>query len=287
MIVLLLSLLAQDAEKGFILERDAKLFLADPLWRLREIHRKERVQYQSGNLVIEDLTFGEKLLIRTDKKTVWRIDTLAGTYSELTFDQVKARQKEILTEIQGTLERVKGSQDEAELKALLLAYGWFESEPATEVKSLGKSATVAGRECVGKDFVVNGDTYLFSQVYVDPTLPAEGYFATLAQVSTFAPKVLEQLKGLGGVPLRGRERHILFIDRLLLDSEATSVEVKEIPAAVFEPPTGLKKVPLKGFEVPEKRKIDRPKTFEKSFKEDDIDRENNPLKEGDKPKKDK
>lgn len=279
-------LLALDS--GFILERDAKLYLVDPLGRLREIHRKERVTYQDGNLVIEDLTFGEKLLIRTDKKTVWKIDTLGGTYSELTFDQVRARQTEILKEIQATLDRVKGTQDEAEIRGLLSAYGWYAAEPAAEVKSIGKSATVSGRECLGKDFVVNGDTYLFSQVYVDPTLPGEGYFATLAQVSTFPPKVLDQLKALGGVPLRGRERHIVFLDRLLVDVETTSVVVKDVPAEEFAPPSGLKKVPLKGFEAPEKRKIDKPKTFEKSFKEDDIDRENNPLKEGDKPpKKDK
>jgi hypothetical protein len=290
-VALLLALIGTDPpsrQSGFVLEREAKLFLADPLWRLREIHRKERVTYQDGNLLIEDLTFGEKLLIRTDQKKVWRIDTLGGTYSELTFDQVKARQAEVLKEIQGTIDRVKGTQEEGEIRSLLAAYGWYESEPAAEVRSIGKSVQIAGRDCVGKDLVINGDTFLFSQVYVDASLPADGYFATLAQVSTFPPKVLDALQGLGGVPLRGRERHILFLDRLLIDLETTSVEAKEIPAETFAPPTGLRRVPLKGFEPAEKRKIDRPKTFEKSFKEDDIDRDNNPLKDGDKPpKKDK
>ena len=70
--------------KGFVVERDVELLLVDPLDRQREIHRRERISYQEGNLLIEDLTFGEKLLIRTDQKAVWVIDTLAGTWSRRT-----------------------------------------------------------------------------------------------------------------------------------------------------------------------------------------------------------
>lgn len=269
-------------DDGFVLERNVKVWSADTLGRLREIHRRERVKYQDGNLLVEDLTFGEKLLIRTDKRTVWRVDPLAGTYSELTFDQVRARQEEVLKEIRSVRERVKGAPDDEELKWLLQGYGWFDSAPTIEVRSSGKRATIAGRGVSANDLILNGNIYLFSEVYVDPSLPTSGYFETLGRISTYPEPLLQRFKEVGGIPLRGRMSHVLFLDRIRSEEEVTSIAAASIPITEFEPPTGLQRIPLKNFEKPEPRKVEKPKELQKSFKEDDIDREQNPLREGDK-----
>jgi len=271
-------------DEGFVLERNVKAWSMDTLGRIREIHKQERVKYQDGNLLIEDLTFGEKLLIRTDKRTVWKSDPLAGTYSELTFDQLRARQEEVLKEIQSVRERVKGAPDEEELKWLLFGYGRFDVEPTVEVRSTGKSATIAGRNVSANDLILNGNVYLFSEAYVDPSLPTVGYFETLGQISTLPEKLLRRFKEVGGIPLRGRMSHVHFLDRVRSEEEVTTVNAASVSPSDFEPPTGLKRVPLKGFEGPEPRKIEKPKELQKSFKEDDIDRAQNPLREGDKPK---
>ncbi len=270
-------------DEGFVLERNVKVWAADPLGRLREVHRHERVKYRGGNLLIEDLTFGEKLLIRTDQKSVWKIDPLAGTYSELTFDQVRARQNEVLGEIRAARERVKGTPDDEELKWLLQGFGWFDAEPTLEIRSSGKSASIAGRSAVGKDLVVNGDTYLFSDIYVDESLPVAGYFDALGILSTYPEKLKRKFQEIGGLPLRGRMTHVLFLDRARSEEEVLSVTVAAIAETDFAPPTGLKRVPLKGFEKPVPRAVEKPKDFQRSFQEDEIDRKNSPLG-GDKPK---
>ncbi|GEM_PF-3168127 len=274
----LLLILLSSYDPGFTLERTVKLWSVDTLGRLREIHRRERVKYQDGNLSIEDLTFGERILVRTDRKTVWRFDTLGGTYSELTFDQIRTRQQEVLQEIRAARERVKGALDEGELTALLQSYGWFDADPTVEARSNGKSDKVAGRECRGMNLIVGGDRYLFSEVFVDPSLPSGGYFEAVNRLSTFPDKTLSRFAELGGVPIRGTVRHVFFLERVSMDVEAVSIATGDIPAIDFEPSlAGLKRVPLRGFEKLPTRKIDKPKEFGKN-REDELDREQNPLR---------
>jgi len=265
-------------EKGFVVERDVELLLVDPLDRQREIHRRERISYQEGNLLIEDLTFGEKLLIRTDQKSVWVIDTLAGTWSRLDFLQIRARQEEVLGAIRETRKRVPGTQEEKVLTQLLEGYGWFDHSLKGEIRTPGKQRDILGRSCVRKDLYLNGNIRRFS-VYVDPSFPLGGYFDTLSRAGSFSKEETNALKDLGGFPMEGVLRYVSFLDRVRARIRVISVTPGECPADIFVPPTTGKQVPLARFEKPVAREIKRPEGFEPSFREDDLERENDGMGE--------
>jgi hypothetical protein len=252
--------------------------MRDPVDRLREIHRLERVKIQGGNLAVEDLTFGTRLIVRTDRKTVWIADPMSGTYSELTFDRITARRREVIAEIVAAKNRVAGSADEERLIDLLKGLGEYPAPPKVEVRPMDRREEVAGRACVGREIVIDGDIH-YIDVLVDPTLSdALAYFDVLGAIGAYPREVAEGIKGLGGFPLKGTVRYGLFLDRIKSEEEAISVKREAIPAADFELPAGLKRIPLKGFD-PEDGLPEKPKDFTRSFKEDDVDRENNPLRD--------
>jgi hypothetical protein len=94
-------------------------------------------------------------------------------------------------------------------------------------------------------------------------------------VGGFHPAIAEKLKGLGGVPVKGTIRYALFLDRIVEQFEVTAPpQPRVISDQEFELPKGLTRTPLKGFEAPAERKLSRPPTVNRSFKED----------EGEKPK---
>jgi hypothetical protein len=265
-------------EKGFVIERDVELILLDPLDRKREIHRRERVSYQEGNLLMEDLTFGEKILIRTDQKAVWVIDTLAGTWSRLGFSQIRTRQEEVLRAIRETRKRVPGTQEEKAITQLLEGYGWFDQSSKGEIRTPGKEREILGRSCVRKDLYLNGNIRRLS-VYVDPSLSIDGYFDTLSLAGRFSKEESSALKDLGGVPMEGVLRYVSFLDRVRAQIRVISVTPGECSLDIFTPPTTGKQVPLARFEKPVARKIKRPEGFEPSFREDDLERENDGMGE--------
>jgi hypothetical protein len=80
-------------------------------------------------------------------------------------------------------------------------------------------------------------------------------------------------------------RSALFLDRIVADEETTSVVRGPIAAAEFELPEKLKQVPLKGFDPDAGPKPEKPKEFTPSYKEDEIDRERDPLKKPPEEKK--
>ncbi len=256
----LLLLLFQAEGEGFVLERDVELVYLDTLDRKREIHRRERVSYQAGNLLVEDLTFGEKLLVRSGEKSVWVIDTLAGTWSKLEFDEIRKRQSEVLSEISGTRKRVPGTADEKSLTQMLEGYGRFDKPPSVELRTPGKTREVLGRSCSRKDLYVNGNIRRIS-VYVDPSIPGEGYLQVLSKFGAFSKEESDALKGIGGLPVEGVLRYVHFLDRVLARIRVTSVRTETLSPDIFQPPTQGKEVPLARFEKPVPRDIKPPGEF--------------------------
>ena len=235
-----------DVQEGFVWEQEVERILLDTLDRKREIHRRERVTYRSGNLLVEDLTFGEKLLIRSDRQTVWVIDTLAGTWSRLGFEQVRRRQSAVLSEIGRTRERVPGTADEKALTLLLEGYGRFDKTPSAELRTPGKTRDVLGRPCPRRDLIVNGNIRRVS-VYVDPTIPAGGYLQTLAKIGAFSKEEADALEGLRGLPVEGVLRYVSFLDRVQARIRVTSARKVVLPADTFDPSATGKEVPLARF----------------------------------------
>ncbi len=231
------SLLTQPIGNSYTLERRTRFVAYDTVDRMKEIQRDERLKMQGDMLVIEDLTFGTRFIVRGDKKLVWVADPLAGTYSELTFDQVARRRAELIGEIVKAKERVAGSDDEKTLAGLLAALGEFPSPPKVAVVGNAKADGIAGRGCFGKEVTLDG-TIQRLNVLVDPTMRTN-YFDLMSAIGAYPPAVAEALGQLNGFPLRGTMRYSLFMDRVMETFDTTSVKIEAIPEKDFDLPEGL------------------------------------------------
>ena len=296
----------ESAPNGVAIERTVKRTAIDWLDRRQEVQRKELLLVRGPNLAILDLTFGERIIIRGDLKKVWKADVLAGEYAEFTFDEAAALRKTALDQLRGARARVPGTPEEKELDRVLEGFDQFAQAPQVELKASGaqrdlivngdrvrlsvqvnNNVQAAGwMEALAaapsvdlrasgaqREVIVNGDRVKAS-VQVNPQLQAPGWMEALAAVGGFHPAVAEKLKELGGVPVKGTLRYALFLDRIVEQFEVTSAQPREIADAEFELPKGLVRTPLRNFEQAPDRKLTRPPTVNRTFKED----------EGDKPK---
>jgi hypothetical protein len=254
---------AQDSPTdGLVVERTVKRTTIDCLGRREEVQRKERLLIRGGNLAILDLTFGERLVIRTDRQRIWKADPLARTYAEFSFDEAAARRKASLDEIRAAKGRVPGTADERELDELLQGFDQFASAPAVELKTSGAQ----------RELILNGDRVRLS-VQINEKVRAPGWMDALAAAGAFHPAVAQKLKELGGLPIKGTIRYTLFLDRVIEQFEVTSVQPREIADAEFDLPPGLTRAPLRGFEAPPARTFSTPPaSLRPSFKEDEVDR---------------
>jgi hypothetical protein len=253
----------ESGPNGLAIERTVKRTTIDWLDRRQEVQRKELLLVRGPNLAILDLTFGERLIIRGDLKKVWKADVLAGEYAELRFDEAAALRKAALDDLRSARARVPGTPEEKELDRVLEGFDQFAQAPQVDLKASGPQ----------RDVIVNGDRVRLS-VQVNEKLQAPGWMEALSAVGGFHPAIAGKLKELGGLPVKGTIRYALFLDRIVEQFEVTATQPREISDAEFELPKGLVRTPLKGFEAPAERKLSRPPTVNRSFKED----------EGEKPK---
>jgi hypothetical protein len=243
-----LLLAAQESAPGGVaIERTVKRVTLDRLGKREETQRKELLLVKGPNLVIVDLTFGERLIIRSDLKKLWKADPLAREYAEFTFDEATALRKAAFDEIRAAKARVPGTTDEQELEGILEGFDQFAAPPQVELRATGAQ----------REIVVNGDRVRVS-VQVNEQLKAPGWFEALSAIGAFHASVAEKLKGLGGVPMKGTLRYSVFLERIVEQFEVTSVQPREIADAEFELPQGLVRAPLKGFEHPPEHKPAKP-----------------------------
>jgi hypothetical protein len=256
-----LALLGQGVE----IERTVQRTSIDWLGRRQEIQRKEVLLIKGSSLSLADLTFGERLIIRSDLKKVWKADPLARRYSELSFDEVVAARKAAIDELRAAQKRVSGTDDGRELEGILEGLDQFAVPPRVELKVEG----------LKREVTVNGDLLRVS-VHVHDHLRAPGWIEALSAIGAFHPVVAEKLKELGGVPMKGTLRYVLFLDRVIERFEVTSVKTREIADAEFDLPPGLDKTPLAGFERPIERKPAKPAAFKGDFGEEAPPKQDNP-----------
>jgi hypothetical protein len=250
-----------SSSEGLVVERTVKRVSIDWLGRKEELQRKERLLIRGGNLAILDLTFGDRLIIRTDRKRIWKVDPLARTYADFSFDEAAARRKAGLDEIRAAKARVPGTADEKELEDILQGFDQFATAPEVELK-------VSGAQ---RELILNGDRVRLS-VQINDKVRAPGWMEALSATGAFHPAVAQKLKDLGGLPVKGTIRYALFLDRIIEQFEVTSTQSREIADAEFDLPPGLVRAPLRGFEPPPARTFSVPPQLKASFKEDDADR---------------
>jgi len=260
-LALLLLGTQEPARTGVAVERTVRRTTIDWLGKREEIQRRELVLIKGSNLVIIDLTFGERLIIRSDLKKVWKADPLAGEYAEFTFDEATALRKTALDDVRSAKARVPGTTDEKELDSILEGFDQFAAAPKVELKVAGAQSEV----------IVNGDRVRAS-VQVNPQVKAPGWVEALAGIGAFHPSVAEKLRELGGIPMKGTLRYSVFLERIVEQFDVTSAQAREVPDADFELPAGLTRAPLKGFERPPERKLTTPKQLRQTFKEDEAEK---------------
>jgi len=255
---------------GLVVERTVKVSLLDWLGAQRDVQRKETIHIKGANVSVTDRTFGERLIIRSDLKKVWKVDPLRGEYSEYTFDEVASIRKAALDEIRAAQARVKGTADELELAKILEGFDQFKEPPKVALAAAGN----------GRKLTINDDL-VRAAVDINPAVQGGGgYFEALAAVGAFPPEVAAKLRELGGFPVKGRVRYVLFLDRVVEQFDVTAAAAQDVAASEFELPKDLKRVPLKGFGPPAERRPAKPGQVRRDFKEDDVDR---PQDKKDKP----
>jgi hypothetical protein len=272
--------LKQDpAATGFILERIVRQKIADLTGRESEFHRLERVKISGNRVSIDDLTFGRRLVIRPDLGLAWVIDLLDATYTEVPFEALAKRRAIVIAELRSAHRRVEGSSDAGLLGDTLLRLGELPDGMPVTVRATDKVEKIGGRNLTGREIRI-GEGISYINVIVDPELEgALGYFDALAKLGAYHPAVAERLGQLGGFPVRGDVRYAMFFDLIKSTEEVTSSARANLADAEFDRPANLKKVPLRALEPASWTPPPKPKDFQRSFTEDEIDRERNPFRD--------
>jgi len=247
-----------SAGDALLLEWDVRRIERDWMDRRAEVHRRERITLMPDRMRVEDLTFGGAWIVRRDAGKVWKIDEDRGRYCELTFEQVRARQGEIAGILEAAAERVAGTEDERDLRRILEGMGRYSAQPRVELRDTGEKTALLGRDCVGKEVVVDGEIHLMS-VFVDPARP-EGadFFRLLSDVGAFHPEVAAALDRLGGTPMRGVLRYLEFGTRVTQEVEVVRLEKTTALNGLFERLEGLERCPWQGFEEQPEPAVQRP-----------------------------
>ena len=248
---------AQEAH-GLELERSVTRVSLDVLGRRQELRRKERLLIRDDVLLIQDLTFGERWILRPSEKKIQHVDLLLGQTSELSYERLGQIRRAAFDGIRAARERVPGTADQADLDVLLGGFDQFKTEPVVE------SRVSEGR----REIVLNGDRIRVS-FQGDAAEKAPGWFNALASTGAFPPGVAAALRELPGLPVKGTLRYVFLMERVVEQFEVVRSTVRVISDAELVVPAGLQKVLMPGVERPEERRAQRPVSVPQDFKEDE------------------
>lgn len=230
---LLLALLApgQDAESVLVADRQARLVILDPVNRQSEIRREERLWIAPHAVRIEDLTFGQDLIFRLDRKSIIQVDRPARTHSEIGFDDLAAHRNAYLRELVSARDRVRGTFEESVLDRILS--GISAGAPRPSLQATGQSHRFEGRDCPEWQ-LLSDDKVQVLKLAVDSQPGAGSYLEALVAAHALPEEALR----LEGLPVMGVLRFALFLDRIQLHLETTRLDLAPSSPVLFEPPPG-------------------------------------------------
>jgi hypothetical protein len=231
--------------------------------RTQRVRREERIRAQAERVRFDDLTLGQSLIVRLDRREVTHLNRLRKTFSTLTFDALAARRAAALDGVRGARDLVQDTPDAARLDAILAGFGLFRAGiPKVERKDAGEKATIAGREAARVRVDVNGEARLDLWL-ADAPAEAKAYLNALAALQAVPPGVAEALLAAPGLPLREDSRYAWFLDRIHVQAEATAWDASPIPAAEFEVPAGWTPAPFVLLPEDESKEVVLPPPDEK------------------------
>lgn len=221
----------------------------------------EQIRIQNRRVRISNVTLGQALIIRLDDRKVIRLDLLGKAASELTFDQLAARRAAALQGVREAWERVRDTPEAARLSVVLAGYGMFlDGPPKVDRQATGEKALIAGRDAARVRISLNGQPWADCWA---PDGPEEGlrYYEALAAIQAAPAEAVEALRQNGAFPLREDARYALFLDRVHVEAEASSVSADPVPASEFEIPAGFRKTEFEDLpeEDAQEVKVEPPK----------------------------
>lgn len=207
----------------------------------------EQVRIQPEKVRITNVTLGRALIVRLDQKKVIHLDLLQGTRSVLTFQQLAARRQAALEDVRGARERVQDTPEAARLAGVLSGFGVFlDGPPKVDRAATAEKESIAGREAARVKITVGGEPRFDLWVAEGPE-EARWYYEALGALQAFPAEAAEALRRCGGFPLREDARYALFLDRVRVRAEATSIDAGPIPPSEFEAPDDFRSVPFEAL----------------------------------------
>jgi len=229
------------------IERKVTIAITDVINRKEKINRIEVVKIRGNTVKIEDKTFGTIFIIRGDKKLAWQINTLNGTYSEVSFAEILEQKKKVINEIKSAKKIVEGSEEATILDKIITDLGDIPTSATVEVTEDKEVEDVLGYKCRHRTISLDG-RIIIDGWFADEVDGSVNYLKTLVQIGSLPSVLEERLSQLKGTMLKGDIRYTLFTDRITATETVSSLSTEEIKSDEFNLPSGLRKVTFDDFE---------------------------------------
>jgi hypothetical protein len=269
---------SQQQKKGLVIKRKVRILAVDLVNRPHEYLKKETIKIKNGNIKIQD-SFQKVLIIRTDKKLVWKIDLIEKTYSEANFETIKKSIKSEVDKIKSAQKNVKGTDDEKEIDRILAGFGEIKKNLKVQIKWLKPEQTIADVKTKRVMVILGKERLIMNAFISSPDIYSKTYYLALKKIGALIKQVDEKIIEKIGFPLKGNFWHPLFLKRLneqIIDTYHFKQE--EIEDKEFELPQGYKRVPFSEIgEQPRRAKAKARLT--KGFEEDELELEETTLPE--------
>jgi len=238
-IFMFLGLFTETVLADLTIERKVKLSIFDTVSKKMLEAHKECLQMKGGNVRIENITFGEVLIIRTDKKLVWEIDKLRQTYVELSFKDIFDKRREILDNIKLAKNSVVGTEEEKDIDKILFDMGDVSPDIKINAEDTSLEDEVVGIKCKKKKIYV-GNKILVDGYFTDVFEEGSAYFESLTQIGAF-PVSMTNCFATKGLFLKGNLWYTLFDKRITATIETLSISKDIIKAEDFDIPNNFKR----------------------------------------------
>jgi len=195
------------------------------------------VEYFSHNAIKTTSTDGNDTIIRLDSEKFITIDNKKKTYSEMTFKQMW----DMLNQAGAALGKMPAEQMEAMKKMM------GSTDTAFSVTKTGTGEQIAGYAT--DKYLLKGPMEMDIWSAPDLKIPSAYYdamkFQAAANPMFDMKKMFEEMKKIGGMPLKTVMTIKMMGNAMTTTKTVTSIEKGAIPASVFEVPAGYKLVEAK------------------------------------------
>lgn len=175
-----------------------------------------------------------------DSPVIWEVDLIKNEYREHAGDLNRLQRDRRIAEVNDIQLAEKRMEPDARKRFYEDNHLRADGRHVVRVeRELGEM--VLGRQC--EHLVVRENERIIIDAQITTDVPGAGsYYHLYRRLGVFSEEVLEQIKGIEGVPLKAKITVVTALPVQLLEVEVLAVEQTKLPADAFEPPAGAKKV---------------------------------------------